>query len=207
MYLDEWRRPWNLLIAKHESPKLGKIESPNPNIKFVYWLPDWGDKNYYTFQEIDSDLLIAIDKNDVPSVKTALMQDKIDVNNLYMMPFYELDETVTPCLSTFLQRALWKRSDKVFDFLLHNGANPKIRTAGNSNTLHDLFTYLTKEDILKFGKMLIDTGVTPEEINRASFGDEQSCVQELVNYANSKPKLVQKQKNKRVLKNLGRIKE
>ena len=120
-------------------------------------------------RKVDSDLLIAIDKNDVRSVERAIAKDNIDINKTYMLPVWEVPEAIGPQFETFLHRALYSNSSDVFDLLLKNGANPRIESYLHSTVLDDLFDFdKKKEDVLKYGKMLIDHGVSAEEIMLAA---------------------------------------
>ena len=184
----EWRQPWYLLIKKSGHPQT--IIPPKPDAKLVSFDPHEYDKHYYTLQQIDSDLLIAIDNDDVVSVERALKKDKIDVNTPYMIPSWEVPDGYTPQLQTFLHRALWEHSENVFKFLLDKGANPRIKGHCHDTVISNVFDNRRKEeDFLKFGKMLVDAGITIEEIRRETkYKDDKSAVSKLMKYAEAKRK-------------------
>lgn len=191
---EEWRQPWYLLIKKSDHPQT--IIPLKPDVKLVSFDPHEYDKHYYTLQQIDSDLLIAIDNDDVVSVERALKKDKIDVNTPYMIPPWEVPDSYPPQLQTFLHRALWERSENVFKFLLDKGANPRIKGHCHDTVISNLFD-CKEEDFLKFGKMLVDAGMTVKEIQqKAKYRNDKSGVLKLIKYATTqrKPKLIQKKK-------------
>jgi len=120
-------------------------------------------------RKVDSDLLIAIDKNDVQSVGGSIAKDNIDINKIYKIPSLEVPEADKPQFETFLHRALYLNSSDVFKLLLKNGANPRIENYRHLTVLEDLFdSNMPQESILKYGKMLVDAGVTAEEITLAA---------------------------------------
>ena len=193
---EEWRQPWYLLIKKSDHPQT--IIPLKPDVKLVSFDPHEYDKHYYTLQQIDSDLLIAIDNDDVVSVERALKKDKIDVNTPYMIPSWEVPDSYTPQLQTFLHRALWEHSENVFKFLLDNGANPRIQGHCDDTVISNVFdNQYKKEDFLKFGKMLVDAGMTIKEIQQeAEYKDDKSAVSKLMKYATEKrkPQLISKKR-------------
>ena len=197
MSFPEHRQPWHLLIAKDRTKERGNILPPNHDVKFDYWESNYWDRNYYTFQKVNSNLLIAIDDDDVPSVERALIKDRINVNSLYMIPSWEVPDSAGPQLQTFLHRALWEKSANVFEFLLQKGANPRIKGHCHDTVIDDLFNYTSGEDTLKFGKMLIDAGVKGDEIQGFSRWKEyKSNVDKLIRYANSKKKKIVRQRKR-----------
>ena len=193
---EEWRQPWYLLIKKSDHPQT--IIPLKPDVKLVSFDPHEYDKHYYTLQQIDSDLLIAIDNDDVVSVERTLKKDKIDVNTPYMIPSWEVSDGYTPQLQTFLHRALWEHSENVFKFLLDKGANPRIKGHCHDTVISNVFDNRRKEeDFLKFGKMLVDAGMTMEEIRRETkYKDDKSAVKKLMKYAEvkRKPQLISKKR-------------
>ncbi|MDY6408025.1 MAG: hypothetical protein SPL08_04940 [Pseudomonadota bacterium] len=193
---EEWRQPWYLLIKKSEHPQI--IIPLKPDVKLISVDPHEYDKHYYTLQQIDSDLLIAIDNDDVVSVERALKKDKIDVNTPYMIPSWEVPDGYTPQLQTFLHRALWEHSENVFKFLLDNGANPRIQGHCDDTVISNVFDDRRKEeDFLKFGKMLVDAGMDIKTIQQeAKYKNDQSAVKKLIKYATQKrPQLISKRKS------------
>ena len=120
-------------------------------------------------RKVDSDLLVAIDKNDVQSLESAIVKDNVDINKRYMIPSWEIPEAIGPQFETFLHRALYFNSSDIFELLLKNEANPRIQNYRHLTVLEDLFVSdKTKEDIFRYGKMLIDVGITAEEIKSAA---------------------------------------
>ena len=177
----EYRQPWFLLIKKSDHPQT--IIPLKPDVKLEFFEPHRYDAYYYTLQQIDSDLLIAIDNNDVVSAKRALEKDKIDVNKPYMIPSWEVPEALSIQLQTFLHRALWRNSEDVFKFLLDKGANPRIEGHCHDTVIGNLFD-CKEEDFLKFGKMLVDAGMTVSEIQqRAKYRNDKSGILKLIKYA------------------------
>ena len=193
----EWRKPFGLVVNENQIPQdeqytlrytIGETMMSGPM-----------SVSDYTFKRIDSDLLIAIDNDNVASVKKALEKDKIDVNNLYVIPDWEVPEAGEPMFQTFLHRALWERSENVFKFLLDKGADPRIKGHCHDTVINNLFDDRCKEeDFLKFGKMLVDAGMTIKEIqNESRYKDDKSAVLKLVKYAMAKrkPQLISKKKS------------
>ena len=192
---EEWRQPWYLLIKKSDHPQT--IIPLKPDVKLVSFDPHEYDKHYYTLQQIDSDLLIAIDNDDVVSVERTLKKDKIDVNTPYMIPPWEVPDSYPPQLQTFLHRALWEHSENVFKFLLDKGANPRIKGHCHDTVISNLFD-CKEADFLKFGKMLVDAGMTMKEIRqKAKYRNDKSAVSKLMKYAEvkRKPQLISKRKS------------
>lgn len=137
----------------------------------------------YIFNSSDSNLLIDIDNNNADGVAHALERQKIDVNTLYVIPSWEIPEADRPMLQTFLHRALWEKSEDVFKFLLDKGANPRIAGHCHDTVIDNLFG-CKEEDFLKFGKMLVDAGMTVSEIQkRAKYRNDKSGVLKLIKYA------------------------
>ena len=166
----------------------------------------------YAFKSSDSNLLIDIDNDNAVGVADTLEKEKIDVNDLYVIPSWEVPEAGEPQFQTFLHRALWQNSADVFKLLLQKGANPKIKGHCNSTVIDDLFYSHTAEDILKFGKMLVDTGVKEEIKKRAKALEKikkyKPYVQKLIHYANTKKvKLSHKKERKFSVKVLEHIKD
>ena len=115
-----------------------------------------------------------------------------------MIPSWEVPDGYTPQLQTFLHRALWEHSENVFKFLLDNGANPRIQGHCDDTVISNVFDNRRKEeDFLKFGKMLVDAGITIEEIRRETkYKDDKSAVKKLIKYATKKrPQLISKRKS------------
>jgi len=192
----EWRRPFGLVMNKNQIPENQQYQL-RYTIGATLTTPPTSVSDY-TFKRIDSDLLIAIDNDDVKSVEKALKKDKIDVNNLYVIPDWEVPEAEKPVFQTFLHRALWERSDNVFKFLLDKGANPRIEGHCQDTVINNLFADGYKEeDFLKLGEMLVDAGMTIEEIQQeAEYNDDKSAVEKLMKYATEKrkPQLISKKK-------------
>ena len=193
----EWRKPFALVMNKNQIPELQQYQLRYTISESVVTPPI--SVSDYTFKRIDSDLLIAVDNDDVVSVEKALEKDKIDVNNLYVIPAWEVPEAGEPMFQTFLHRALWERSENVFKFLLDKGANPRIKGHCHDTVIGNLFDdQYKKEDFLKFGKMLVDAGMTIKEIQReAKYKDDKSAVEKLMKYATDKrkPQLISKRKS------------
>ena len=192
----EWRKPFGLVMNKnqiheHQQYQLRYTISESVVTPLI-------SVSDYTFKRIDSDLLIAVDNDDVVSVEKALEKDKIDVNNLYVIPAWEVPEAGKPVFQTFLHRALWERSENVFKFLLDKGANPRIKGHCHDTVISNVFDNCRKEeDFLKFGKMLVDAGMTIKEIQReAKYKDDKSAVEKLMKYATDKrkPQLISKKR-------------
>ena len=115
--------------------------------------------------------------------KRYIEKDKIDVNKPYMIPSWEVPEALSIQLQTFLHRALWRNSEDVFKFLLDKGANPRIEGHCHDTVIGNLFD-CKEEDFLKFGKMLVDAGMTVSEIQqRAKYRNDKSGVLKLIKYA------------------------
>ena len=153
------RQPWYLLEKKDEKTKPILINGTEKQIIL----------SKTELRKIDSELLIGIDNNDVQSVESAIAKDTIDINKMYMIPYWEVPEASEMQFQTFLHRALYDKSSDVFELLLRKGANPRIEDYRRSTVIDDLFdSDKTKEDVLKYGKMLIDYGVTAEEIKSAA---------------------------------------
>ncbi len=192
----EWRKPFGLVMNKNQIPEHQQYQLRYTISESVVTPPI--SVSDYTFKRIDSDLLIAIDNDNVASVKKALEKDKIDVNNLYVIPAWEVPEAGEPVFQTFLHRALWEHSENVFKFLLDKGANPRIKGHCHDTVISKVFDNCRKEeDFLKFGKMLVDAGMTIKEIQReAKYKDDKSAVEKLMKYATDKreSKLIQKKK-------------
>ena len=192
----EWRKPFGLVMNKNQIPEHQHYQLRYTIGESVLTPPI--SVSDYTFKRIDSDLLIAIDNDDVSSVKKALEKDKIDVNNLYVIPAWEVPEAGKPVFQTFLHRALWERSENVFKFLLDKGANPRIKGHCHDTVISNLFDdQYKKEDFLKFGKMLVDAGMTMKEIRReAEYKDDKSAVSKLMKYAieKRKPQFISKKR-------------
>jgi 5,10-methylene-tetrahydrofolate dehydrogenase/methenyl tetrahydrofolate cyclohydrolase len=192
----EWRKPFGLVMNKNQIPEHQHYQLRYTIGESVLTPPI--SVSDYTFKRIDSDLLIAIDNDNVSSVKKALEKDKIDVNNLYVIPVWEVPEAGKPVFQTFLHRALWERSENVFKFLLDKGANPRIKGHCHDTVISNVFDdQYKKEDFLKFGKMLVDAGMTIKEIQQeAKYKDDKSAVSKLMKYATTKreSKLIQKKK-------------
>jgi hypothetical protein len=192
----EWRKPFGLVMNKNQIPEHQHYQLRYTIGESVLTPPI--SVSDYTFKRIDSDLLIAIDNDNVASVKKALEKDKIDVNNLYVIPAWEVPEAGKPVFQTFLHRALWERSENVFKFLLDKGANPRIKGHCHDTVISNLFdNQYKKEDFLKFGKMLVDAGMTVKEIQqRAKYKDDKSAVSKLMKYATEKrkPQLISKKR-------------
>ena len=184
----EWRRPFGLVMNKDQIPENQQYQL-RYTIGATLTTPPTSVSDY-TFKLIDSDLLIAIDNDDVASVEKALEKDKIDVNNLYVIPDWEVPEAGEPMFQTFLHRALWERSDAVFKFLLDNGANPRIKGHCDDTVINNIFANgYEEEDFLKLGKMLVDAGMTTREIQReAKYKEDKSAVLKLIKYATAKRK-------------------
>ena len=192
----EWRRPFGLVMNKNQIPEHQHYQLRYTIGESVLTPPI--SVSDYTFKRIDSDLLIAVDNDDVISVEKALEKDKIDVNNLYVIPAWEVPEAGKPMFQTFLHRALWERSENVFKFLLDKGANPRIKGHCHDTVISNVFDNRRKEeDFLKFGKMLVDAGMTMEEIRRETkYKDDKSAVKKLIKYATKKrPRLISKRKS------------
>ena len=192
----EWRKPFGLVMNKNQIPEHQHYQLRYTISESVVTPPI--SVSDYTFKRIDSDLLIAIDNDDVVLVEKALKKDKIDVNNLYVIPAWEVPEAGKPVFQTFLHRALWERSENVFKFLLDKGANPRIKGHCHDTVISNLFDdQYKKEDFLKFGKMLVDAGMTIKEIQReAKYKDDKSAVSKLMKYAEvkRKPQLISKKR-------------
>lgn len=190
----EWRKPFGLVMNKNQIPEHQQYQLRYTISESVITPPI--SVSDYTFKRIDSDLLIAIDNDNIASVKKALEKDKIDVNNLYVIPAWEVPEAGKPVFQTFLHRALWERSENVFKFLLDNGANPRIQGHCHDTVISNLFD-CKEEDFLKFGKMLVDAGMTIKEIQKeAEYKDDKSAVKKLIKYATKKrPQLISKRKS------------
>lgn len=192
----EWRKPFGLVMNKNQIPENQQYQLRYTISESVVTPPI--SVSDYTFKRIDSDLLIAIDNDDVASVEKALEKDKIDINNLYVIPDWEVPEAGEPMFQTFLHRALWERSENVFKFLLDKGANPRIEGHCHDTVISNLFDDRYKEeDFLKFGKMLVDAGMTIKEIQReVEYKDDKSAVEKIMKYATDKrkPQLISKKK-------------
>ena len=192
----EWRKPFALVMNKNQIPEHQQYQLRYTIRESVVTPPI--SVSDYTFKRIDSDLLIAVDNDDVASVEKALEKDKIDVNNLYVIPAWEVPEAGKPVFQTFLHRALWERSENVFKFLLDKGANPRIKGHCHDTVISNLFDdQYKKEDFLKFGKMLVDAGMTLKEIQQeAKYKDDKSAVSKLIKYATEKrkPQLISKKR-------------
>ena len=82
--------------------------------------------------------------------------------------------------------------------MLNNGANPRIEGHCHDTVLGNLFgDRYQEEDFLKFGKMLVDAGMTIKEIQReAEYKDDKSAVKKLMEYATDKrkPQLISKKR-------------
>ena len=205
----EWRKPFGLVMNKNQIPENQQYQLRYTISESVVTPPI--SVSDYTFKRIDSDLLIAIDNDDVASVEKALKKDKIDVNNLYVIPDWEVPEAGEPMFQTFLHRTFWERSENVFKFLLDNGANPRIKGHCHDTVIDNLFDdCCKKEDFLKFGKMLVDAGMTTQEIQReAEYKDDKSAVLKLIKYATAKrkPQLISKRKSVVRAAGNGRVKD
>ena len=206
----EYRQPWYLLISKSKHPQ--EVIPFKSRGNLISFEPHEYDKHYYTLQEIDSDLLIAIDNDDVASVKKALEKDKIDINTPYMIPDWEIPDAVPPQLQTFLHRAIWDRSENVFKFLLDNGANPRIKGHCDSTVIDNTFSeyHLKPKEVLKFGMMLVDAGMTTAEIKekgKNSTKEYKPVVAKLIHSANFKAKFIRKKKNKSSFRNTGKVRD
>ena len=192
----EWRKPFALVMNKNQIPEHQQYQLRYTIRESVVTPPI--SVSDYTFKRIDSDLLIAIDNDDVVLVEKALKKDKIDVNNLYVIPAWEVPEAGKPVFQTFLHRALWERSENVFKFLLDKGANPRIKGHCHDTVISKVFdNYRKEEDFLKFGKMLVDAGMTIKEIQQeAKYKDDKSAVSKLMKYAEvkRKPQLISKKR-------------
>ena len=93
---------------------------------------------------------------------------------------------------------MWEHSENVFKFLLDNGANPRIQGHCDDTVISNVFdNQYKKEDFLKFGKMLVDAGMTIKEIQQeAEYKDDKSAVSKLMKYATEKrPQLISKRKS------------
>ena len=160
--MKDYRRPF-ALVSK-EIPEEEQLSKIRYEIQYHLYGKIIGS---YTFKAIDSNLLIDIDNNNAIGVANALKKEKIDINNLYFIPPWEVPKARKPQFQTFLHRALWKHSPDVFKLLLQKGANPRIKGHRNSTVIDDLFDGNTNgENIFKFGKMLVDAGVKPEEFKK-----------------------------------------
>ena len=143
----EWRKPFALVMNKNQIPEHQQYQLRYTIRESVVTPPI--SVSDYTFKRIDSDLLIAIDNDDVVLVEKALKKDKIDVNNLYVIPAWEVPEAGKPVFQTFLHRALWERSENVFKFLLDKGANPRIKGHCHDTVISNVFDdQYKKEDFL-----------------------------------------------------------
>ena len=168
----------------------------------------------YVFKNSDSNLLIDIDSDNVNGVAHALEKENIGVNDLYVIPSWEIPDAGEPMLETFLHRALWKRRANVFQLLLQKGANPRIKGHCHSTVIDDLFDgHTSGENVLKFGKMLVDAGVKPEEIKkrvegRKSMKEYKPYIRKLIHYAETKrSKVGHKGKIRSFISNLIRVKD
>jgi len=192
----EWRKPFGLVTDKKRTPKDQQYTVRYAIRESIYSKPISVSK--HTFKRIDSDLLIAIDNDDVGTVQTDLEKDKINVNNLYVIPTWEVPEAGKPMFQTFLHRALWERSENVFKFLLEKGANPRIKGHCHETVIESLFDdRYSGEYFFKFGCMLVDAGMTVQEIKENSeYKDDKEAVLKLIKYAKDKkkPRLISKQK-------------
>ena len=206
----EHRQPWHLLLSKSKKQEI--IIPLKPEVQLISFEPDEYDRHYYVFQQIDSDLLIAIDQNDVSAVEAALKKDKIDVNNQYMIPFWEVPDAGGPQLQTFLHRALWEKSADVFNLLLEKGADPRIEGHCGETVVSALFGRrypVTDKEIDRFGKMLVDAGVAVEEIERVFFRDKecQRVARDVIAYARLKARPVCRHKAKKSKINNDHVRE
>ena len=186
----EWRKPFALVMNKNQIPEHQQYQLRYTISESVVTPPI--SVSDYTFKRIDSDLLIDIDENNVKGVEDALKKDNIDVNNLYVIPAWELPEAGKPMFQTFLHRALWCRSENVFKFLLDKGANPRIKGHCDETVIDNVFDkYNNEKNFLKFGIMLVDAGMTADEIKKASKhmkGKNKVIANKLIHRANVKAK-------------------
>ena len=208
--MKDYRRPF----AYIPSVNAKKIKKPYEirTKTFASCLEPPISEGHYTFESSDTDLLIAIDNNDVNNVKKALQQDKMDVNALYVIPSWEVPEADKPLFQTFLHRALWEHSADVFEFLLKKGANPRIKGHCHTTVIDDLFNgHTNNENILRFGKMLVDAGMKSSEIEKRTNSwnkKDKSYAQKLIHYANTKIwKISEKRPAQLIVKDLSRIKD
>ena len=197
----DYRKPFGLV-----SKKIPKNKQFTINYS-VYDTPTGS----YTFKSCNSDLLIDIDNDNAEGVAYALKREKIDVNTLYVIPSWEVPEAGEPQFQTFLHRALWERSENVFKLLLQKGANPRIDGHCGSTVIDDLFGH-SAEDILKFGKMLVDAGMTTKEIEKRVDEQELSAkekpyIQKLIYYAKTRKKRIGHFKMKPSLRSSEHIKD
>ena len=192
--MTEHRQPFFLFVSESkESPRISKADKAK-NIVSVYAPLA---KRYYVLQKIDSDLLVAIDNNDVLAVQNAFKKDNIDVNRLYLIPSWEVPDAGRPLFQTFLHRSMTAHSVDVFGFLLENGANPKIKGHCNDTVIENLFDGYTSEGCIEaFGKMLIDAGVRADEIKKTSRlwnCRVKETALDLIRYAREKQKISSRQ--------------
>ncbi len=207
--MKDYRRPF-ALVSK-EIPEEEQLSKIRYEIQYHLYGKIIGS---YTFKAIDSNLLIDIDNNNAIGVANALKKEKIDVNNLYVIPPWEIPEAGEPQFQTFLHRALWRHSADVFKLLLQKGANPRIKGHCGSTVIDDLFDGHTKgEDIVKFGKILVDAGVKPEEIKERvegwkSMKEYKPYIRKLIHYAETKKaKIAHNKKTNTPISNSSRIKD
>lgn len=120
-------------------------------------------------RECDSDLLEAIDQDNVQGVQEDLQKDHLSADLLYVIPRWELPEAENYQTEPLLHRALWSKLTHVFESLLKAGANPRRLGYLGRDTIERTFEryHLNNDAMLCFGKMLIEAGVTGTEIKKA----------------------------------------
>ncbi len=136
-------------------------------------------------RKIDSDLLIAIDENDVQTFRTCLKLHSIDVNDLYVIPREEKSDAITTT-QTFLYRAFVSNSMDVFQMLLNSRANPRLKDQHGYSVIDHVF-HSQHPDKLEIGKKLVDAGVGVPELKAVACHDKE-MVKELLHYLKSKKK-------------------
>ena len=156
-------------------------------------------------RKIDSDLLIALDENDVMTFRMCLKQHNVDVNDLYIIPAEEIPDAIMAA-QTFLHRALFSNSMDVFQLLLNSRANPRLKDQCGRSVIDKVFQS-QRPDKLEIGKKLVDAGIGVREI-KASAEYDKSMAKELLHYLKNqkKPRVIARDKFRlRHKKNTGRF--
>ena len=110
-------------------------------------------------------LLDAVDRGEILGLIHALDKDNIGVNDFYVVPNAERSASDRSEYNTLLHRALWNNAEDLFLILLVKGANPRLKGQSGNTVIADLFdVQMPKENIMIFGKKLVDFGVTSKEL-------------------------------------------
>ena len=167
----KWRRPFWIAVPKGER---STIEMPLggiwPSTKGIIPVSEReiNDKKN-SFKLVNADLLIAIDDDNVKNLAAELKRTKLNPNQLYVIPHWEIPEAYPwpgEYIESFLNRAVETNSTRTFCWLLAHGANPRSTNYLGKSVLEQVFekSEISNLEKAQMGYRLIDAGLNTRDL-------------------------------------------